>query len=64
MVSTTVSAGKTSAVRSPSSCLTVTTVGRAAQHTVSLNAVFMKIENSDRIYNIEFKIWGVKKKKT
>lgn len=25
------------------------------------NTVFMKIENSDRIYNIEFKIWGVKK---
>lgn len=39
-------------------------VGRASQHAVSLHAVFMKIENSDRIYNIEFKIWGVKKKKT
>ena len=23
--------------------------------------VFVKIENSDRIYNMEFKIWGVKK---
>lgn len=39
-------------------------VGPAPQHTGSLRAVLMKIENSDRIYNIEFKIWGVKKKKT
>lgn len=27
----------------------------------SLDTVFMEIENSDRIYNIKFKIWGVKK---
>lgn len=30
-------------------------------HMVLLDTVFTKIENSDRIYNIEFKIWGVKK---
>lgn len=35
-----------------------TAVGPAPQHAGSLRAVLMKIENSDRIYNIEFKIWG------
>lgn len=35
--------------------------GPASQHVVSLSTIFTKIEISDRIYNIEFKIWGVKK---
>ena len=30
----------------------------------SLDTGVVKIEDSERIYNIEFKIWGVKKKKT
>lgn len=37
--------------------------GPASQHVVSLSTIFKKIEISDRIYNIEFKIWGVKKRK-
>jgi hypothetical protein len=37
--------------------------GPASQHQVSPDTIFTKIEYSDRIYNIEFKIWGVKKRK-
>lgn len=40
----------------------LTAAGPAAPLTVSLDAIFTSIENSNRIYNIEFKIWGVKKK--
>lgn len=41
-------------------CIQPAATGPASQHLVSLNTIFTKIENSDRIYNIEFKIWGVK----
>lgn len=62
VVFTTLHAGKTNTVSyrtAPSSA-----AWARQPHRVSLGTGVMKIEDSDRIYNIEFKIWGVKKKKT
>lgn len=39
-------------------CIQPAAPGPASQHVVSLSTIFTKIEISDRIYNIEFKIWG------
>lgn len=62
MVFTMFIAGTTNAVGLPS-CVVFDSSGTQYQHVVSLDTIFMEIENSDRVYNIEFKIWGVKKRK-